>query len=82
MRYKVHGWVRLKAETESRALILIYESPQPRPLPFPRTLSALNITRYVIEVKFLERVPHGYASRSKEAIPKRLHLDSISIDSG
>ena len=77
MQYKVHGYVRLKAETESRAL---FESPYPRPLPIPRTLSALNTTRF--EIKFFERLPHGYARRSKEAIPKRLYLDSISIDSG
>ena len=73
MRYKVHGWVRLKAETESRALISTAVSE-----------NALSIEHHTLcnEVKFLERVPHGYASRSKEAIPKRLHLDSISIDSG
>lgn len=77
MRYKVHGWVRLKAETESRALISTTQTTAV-------SENALSIEHHTLcnEVKFLERVPHGYASRSKEAIPKRLHLDSISIDSG
>ena len=38
--------------------------------------NALTIEHHTLcnEETFLERVPHGYGRRSKEAIPKRLHL--------
>ena len=66
---------------ESKNTTGIYDSPVPRPPPF---LHAHKTGHYPLwnEVKFIDRDPHWYTRRVKEAIHIRLHPDNINRDSG
>ena len=51
---------------------------EPNPPPFQNTA----MRRVTIEVKFIDRDPHWYTRRIKEAIHIRLHPDNINRDNG
>ena len=66
-----------------RNTIETYGLPVLRPQPFQNMLKSSDIIRYRWdEVKFIDRDPHWYTRRVKEAFHIRLHSNNINRDSG